>query len=499
MVKSRRYEARNVVPEAFHENDNVDGLEKSQKTATPHCKDIKSRNTKEHSRWYHENDHIDLLITNCSILPVPGMDRMISSGYIAISGSRIVKLGPMAECLFQEAGTVVDGQGQLAMPGLVNGHCHAPMTLFRGLADDLDLATWLHRHIFPAEAAMVSPEMVYWCSKLAAAEMLLSGTTTVADGYFLEDEVARACAEVGLRCVAGQAVIDFPAPGAEDPARNIEVAERFLDRWQGRDPLVTPAVFAHSPYTCNNTTLRQAKALTRKYEVPLFIHAAETRFEQEQIVDPLGGTPIAHLQALGLLDRDTLCVHCVWADAQDIALLRQSGAGVISCPQSNAKLASGRAPLPMMLEQGVRVVLGTDGAASNNSLDLFREMGLAARLHKVNPGQTAQVSAQEVLAMATHGGAETLGLPAGLGRLEPGALADMVLLDVQQPHLQPLHSANLLVYSGTGADVRSVIVNGRLVVENRNLRTMDLPETCGRVRRLAQTAAAVSPNCLSSG
>jgi 5-methylthioadenosine/S-adenosylhomocysteine deaminase len=326
----------------------------------------------------------DLLVTNCVILPVPGTERLISPGYVAIKGSRIVQVGSMDHCPQGDTGTVVDGQGQLAMPGLVNGHCHAPMTLFRGLADDLDLATWLQHHIFPAEAAMVSPEMVYWCGKLAAAEMLLSGTTTVADGYFFEDEVARACAEVGLRCVAGQAVIDFPAPGAEDPACNIEVAERFLERWQGRDPLVTPAVFAHSPYTCGNRTLLRAKALARRYRVPLFIHSAETGSEQAQIAEPLGRTPIEHLSALDLLDRDTVCVHCVWADAPDIDRLRKSGAAVITCPQSNAKLASGRAPLPLMLEQWCRLGLGTDGAASNNSLDLFREMGFAARLHKVN-------------------------------------------------------------------------------------------------------------------
>ncbi len=441
----------------------------------------------------------DLLVTNCVILPVPGTERLISPGYVAIKGSRIVQVGSMDHCPQGNTGTVVDGQGQLAMPGLVNGHCHAPMTLFRGLADDLDLATWLQHHIFPAEAAMVSPEMVYWCGKLAAAEMLLSGTTTVADGYFFEDEVARACAEVGLRCVAGQAVIDFPAPGAEDPACNIEVAERFLERWQGRDPLVTPAVFAHSPYTCGNRTLLRAKALARRYRVPLFIHSAETGPEQAQIAEPLGRTPIEHLSALDLLDRDTVCVHCVWADAPDIDRLRKSGAAVITCPQSNAKLASGRAPLPLMLEQGCRVGLGTDGAASNNSLDLFREMGFAARLHKVNPGRPAQLPARDVLAMATHHGAEALGLASGLGRLEPGAPADMVLVDLQQPHLQPHHSANLLVYSGCGADVRTVIVNGRVIVADRELQTMDLRETCAQVRRLARSAVRFPLDSSSSG
>lgn len=428
---------------------------------------------------------IDLLITNCAVLPVPGDYTLIDHGFVAVGSSKILQIGPMAECPPAGTGTVLDGQGQLAMPGLVNGHCHAPMTLFRGMADDLDLHTWLQAHIFPAESRQVNPEMVYWCGKLAAAEMLLSGTTMVADGYFLEDEVARACAETGIRCLAAQAVIDFPAPGAEDPKHNIEVAAQFLARWQGRHPLITPAVFAHAPYTCANDTLRRAKQITRSHQAPLFIHAAETREENRQIAEPLAPTPIGHLATLGILDRDTVCVHCVWADDRDLDLLTANGAAVVTCPQSNAKLASGRAPLAAMLQRGLRVALGTDSAASNNTLDLFREMDFAAKLQKVNPCDPTALPACRLLKMATWGGADALGLGAGHGTLEPGAPADLILIDLQEPHLQPFHSPNLLVYSQAGAAVRTVIVNGQLVVRNRRLLTIDIRETCEQVRKIA--------------
>jgi 5-methylthioadenosine/S-adenosylhomocysteine deaminase len=435
---------------------------------------------------------IDILVRNCTLLTHPGEDLLISPAFIAIADERIAALGHMDSCPICEVAADVDGQGQLAMPGLVNGHAHSPMTLFRGMADDLELMTWLTEHIFPAEARMVEPEMVYWCSKLAVAEMLLSGTTTVADGYFLEDEVARACSEAGMRCVAAQAVIDFPAPGVADPSQNIAVAEMFLERWQNQDPLISPALFGHSPYTCSNVTLQRAKALARQFGVPFFVHLGETAQEQGQIVDPQGKTPLLHLDALGLLDADTVCVHCVWLSEEDQLVLKKRGAAVVSCPQSNAKLASGRAPLKRMREMGIRVGLGTDGAASNNSLDLFREMEYAALLHKVNPAQPTAMAARDVLRMATQGGADVLGLGDSLGGLAPGALADIILIDLNRPHLQPFHSPNLLVYSRCGADVRNVIVNGKMVVQEGRLLTLDLEEVLARVRGLAAQVGTIS-------
>lgn len=428
---------------------------------------------------------IDLLITNCAVLPQPGRQDIPGQGFIAMTGGDITAIGPMDQCPSVDTGTILDGQGQLALPGLVNGHCHAPMTLFRGMADDLTLSSWLQDHIFPAEAQRVNPAMVYLCTKLAAAEMLLAGITSVADGYFFETEVARACTEVGLRCVAAQGIIDFPAPGVADPNENITVAEEFLHQWQGRHPLIKPALFAHSPYTCSPRTLTRAKELARRYRTTLFIHVAETGNEIAQISTPLAATPIRHLDALGVLDRDTVCVHCIWADAEDLDILAHREAGVIICPQSHLKLASGRAPLPAMLAGNIRVGLGTDGAASNNSLDLFREMDLAAKIYKVLPSDPVAVPAHRILDLALRGTAEVIGLHPGTGLLAPGSPADLILLDIGRPNLHPLYSSDLLVYSGCAAAVRTVIVNGRLVVHERQLRTIDLDETMAQVNRLA--------------
>jgi 5-methylthioadenosine/S-adenosylhomocysteine deaminase len=427
----------------------------------------------------------DLLLQNGMILPEPGRGTCIDPGYVAVRAGRITAVGPMAELEDMRAGQVLDARGGVVLPGLVNGHCHAAMTLFRGLADDLPLMTWLNDHIFPAEARSVNPEMVYWCTRLAAAEMLLSGTTTVADGYFCMEAAARAFLDAGMRAVAAQGVIDFPAPGVPDPAGNIAAAAEFVDGWLGRDPLITPAVFAHAPYTCSARTLRGAKELARARGVPLFIHVAETRAEQALIRDPQGPSPVRHLDALDILDEETVCVHCVWADREDLDILARRGTGIVICPQSHLKLASGTAPLKEMLAMGLKVGLGTDGTASNNGLDLFREMDVCAKVQKVQSRDPVAVRAGEVLAMATGLGAKVLGLGGQCGSLSAGAPADLIVVDREQPHLQPFHGPDLLVYAARGSDVRTVIIGGRPVVREGKLLTIDLAETMARVRELA--------------
>jgi len=441
----------------------------------------------------HKNDTkkimvYDILITNSTIVPLASdMPELIEQGYVAIKDGKITAMGPMSELAdAREAVKIIDAEGRLVVPGLVNCHTHAPMTLFRGLADDLELMTWLHEHIFPAEAKSVNPEMVYWCSKLAAAEMILSGTTTVADGYFLEDRVADAFIESGIRSVAAQGVLDFPAPGVPDPSQNVAAAAEFIERWQGKNSLLTPAVFCHSPYTCSPETLKNVKEMAREKKVKLFLHLSETRAEVEQIEEQHGTTPVPYLENLGILDNDTVCVHCVWLEDEEIKILARTGTHVATCPQSNMKLGSGIAPLKEMLAAGICVGLGTDSCASNNRLDMFIEMDMCAKIHKAKALDPTVLPAQHVLRMATSGGAAILGLGEKIGSLEPGKEADLILVDIRQPHLLPFYNPDLLVYGAGGADVSMAIVSGKLVMQDRKILTFDVDEAMAKVQELAK-------------
>ncbi|MEJ2689995.1 MAG: amidohydrolase [Deltaproteobacteria bacterium] len=427
--------------------------------------------------------HCDTLIRNGTIL-TDAATPLIEDGFVAIAGKEIIALGPLAELPPALAPrTVIDASRRLVMPGLINCHTHAAMTLFRGLADDLPLMRWLNDHIFPAEAAHVSEKMVYNCSLLAAAEMLLSGTTTVADGYFYEEMAAQAYADIGIRAVAAQGIIDFPAPGVPDPKRNIETAERFLRKWQVNNKRITPALFCHSPYTCSDQTLSKAKELSESLGAPLFIHLAETKAEVEQVRQATGMTPGRYLESLGLLGEATICVHSVHLDEEELELLASTRTKVATCPESNMKLASGCARLPVMLALGIPVGLGTDGCASNNDLDLFGEMDSCAKLHKLVSDEPTAVTANQVLAMATTNGAEVLGQASRIGSLAPGKKADIILLDLWQPHLTPFYGKDLLVYAGRGADVTDVFVDGRQLVAGRQLITIDLEKVMADVRQ----------------
>ncbi len=413
----------------------------------------------------------DLLIHNGTFVTVDAEETIYPNGILAVDGNQITAIGPRPDSdPLPPAGETVDAGGGVVLPGLVNAHTHLPMVLFRGLADDLPLMTWLNDHIFPAEAAFVTAENVHAAARLACAELLLGGVTTCCDGYFREDRVAAAVNAMGLRAVLGQGVVDFPAPGVDDPSRNLAVAEAYIDRWTGRCSRITPSIFCHAPYTCGPETLRQAKGIARAAGVRFQIHAAETRDEVRRIQRQYGRSPVAHLDHLGILDPGTLLVHAVWMDANDIARVADAGAGIVHCPESNMKLGAGIAPVPRFLENGLTVGLGTDGCASNNNQDLFREMDMAAKLHKLAAGDPTVVPAKTALKMATIDGARAIGLGEVVGSLEVGKRADIIILDSRHPRLRPMFNPVSQAVYAAGADcVRDTIVDGQVRVRNREL------------------------------
>ena len=435
----------------------------------------------------------DTLIHSALALTLEPGAKPIFPGFVAVQGSVIKAVGQASHPAdLPPAREYLDAGGGLVLPGLVNTHCHAPMVWFRGLADDLPLQDWLFGKIFPAESGWLDPDKTYWGTLLAAAEMIRGGITTVADGYFFESEVRRALALAGMRAVAAQGVLDFPFPGVPDPRDNLANAARFLDSGRDFSDLITSAVFCHTPYTCGPETLKGAKNLTRKAGVPFFTHLAETRREVEELRSKTGLGPAAYLDSLEILDELTVAVHGVWLRPEDLEILAHRGVKVSHCPESNLKLASGVAPIPDLLARGVTVGLGTDGAGSNNNLDLFEEMSLAARLHKVWQGDPTVLPAPEVVALATREGAKVLGLGDRVGTLTPSKQADIIVVDTHQPHLAPLYDPySHLVYAARSADVRQVMVAGRWLMRDRRLLTLDWTDIASRARAYSEDLAAL--------
>jgi len=430
----------------------------------------------------------DTLIHNATIVTVDSDFTIIPDGLVAIANGKIFLVDPVNADRLPAARETIDARGAIILPGLVNTHTHLPMTLFRGLADDLPLHTWLNDHIFPAEARFINPETVRYGTLLGCMEMLFSGTTTCCDGYFLEDHVAGAVLESGMRAVLGQGVIDFPAPGVPDPAKNITAAIDFIDKWKDKSPRITPSLFCHSPYTCGPETLIKANKAAREKGVLFQIHVAETRAEKKQCLSRHGITPIRHLDSLGILTATTLLAHCVWVDTADIETIAGQKTSVAHNPESNMKLASGIAPVVSFLKCGIKTGLGTDGCASNNDLDMFREMGSAARLHKVHSLDPVAMNARTVLEMATIGGARAIGLDHWIGSLEPGKQADLIIIDLSMPHLTPVYNpVSHLVYAVKGSDVRDVFVAGEPLVRYHNLVKLDAEKIMRQVCSIAET------------
>ena len=434
---------------------------------------------------------VALVITNATVVTMDESGRVLRPGALAIDGRDIVAVDtPAAIAAGYRGRDTIDAGGDIVMPGLVNTHTHAPMVLYRGLADDLALMAWLEQYIFPAEAKTVSPEFVRAGTRLAALEMIQSGTTTYVDMYYFEEEIARVTRDAGLRAVLGQTIIRFPVADAKTPAEALARTERFL-RAFGEDDLIVPAVAPHSMYTLEADTLRAAHALATKYGAPLLVHVAETEEEVAGARKAHGATPAEYLASLGVLGPATLAAHGVHLTPGDIAILRQAGTAVSHNPESNMKLASGVAPVPALRAAGVPVGLGTDGAASNNDLDMFEAMRMAALLHKVQTGDPRTLPAADVLAMATREGARALRMQDRIGSLERGKRADVIVVSTRGARQTPLYNpVSHLVYAARGDDVRTTIVNGRVLMRDRKVMTLEEGSVLEEARRMAERVRA---------
>jgi 5-methylthioadenosine/S-adenosylhomocysteine deaminase len=419
-------------------------------------------------------EKVSLLVINGRVITMDAQRHVIDDGAVAISGDSIVAVGPRREIsLRYSASRTIDAHGMIVMPGLINGHAHAAMSLFRGIADDLSLNDWLQKYIFPAEAKNVDEDFVVWGTRLGMLEMLSGGITTYADMYYFEDAVARVTKEAGMRGVLGETILDFPAPDNKTPKQAFDYTQKYLDHWKG-DPLIAAAVAPHSIYTCSESTLKDSAALARRNAAPILIHLAEAPFEAEQSRLKHGLSPVAYLESIGLLGPDVLGAHCIWVDAGDMAALAHFGVGCSHNPSSNMKTAAGVMPVVDMLAAGVPLALATDGAASNNHLDLFLEMDLAAKLQKITRRDPTALPAEQVVEMATIGGAHALHLEKQIGSLEPGKKADLIVVDTSTPDATPMYNVySELVYGLHSSDVRTAIIAGKIVVEDRRILTLD--------------------------
>lgn len=426
------------------------------------------------AKFINSHEEVDVLIVNGTIVSMDSNRTILEPGTVAIKDGKIVAaetIGfPRSELKAKET---IDATGKLVMPGLINTHTHAAMTIFRGYADDLPLMEWLQNYIWPAEAKYINADTVRLGTQLAAVEMIRSGTTTFNDMYFFEDEVAKAAKEIGIRAVVGEGLLDFPTPNKKTASEGLDYTEMLIKKWRN-DPLITVAVAPHSPYTCSAELLKSAKNLSDKYGVPLHIHVSETEQELNDSRNKHGLTPFEYLDSLGFLGDNVIAAHSVHLTANDIQLIAARKVGVSHNPESNMKLASGVAPIPELLNAGAKIGLGTDGAASNNDLNMFEEMDTTAKLHKVFRKNSSVVDAKSVVEMATIGGARVLGLEKEIGSIEEGKRADVIIIDLDKPHLTPMYNPySQIVYAVDGADVETVIIEGRIVMRDHKILTAD--------------------------
>ena len=417
---------------------------------------------------------VDLLVLGGTIVTMDQARQVISDGGIAVSQGRILAIGSRADIERQYTSRQrVDATGKVITPGLINGHTHVPMVLFRGLADDLDLQEWLTKYIFPAEAKNVTEEFVRVGARLGLAEMIRGGTTTYCDMYYFEDAIADETAKAGVRGVLGETIIDFPVADNKTNAEGMAYVEKFVARWKGHE-LIIPAIAPHAPYTVSEEHLRAARAFSDRTGAPIVTHISETKREVDDSVKAKGASPVAYLDRINFLNERVIAAHMVWPQGTDIAILQKRGVGVVHNPQSNMKLAAGVAPVPNMLKEKILLGLGTDGAASNNDLNMWEEMDTVAKLHKVFSGDPKVISAQQAFELATISGAHALHLEKEIGSLEKGKRADLLVINRDTLNQIPIYNIySDLVYATKASDVETTIINGRIVMRDRRLLTLD--------------------------
>lgn len=414
------------------------------------------------------------IISGGTVVTMDRNRRVIENGAVAIRNDRIVAVGTRADIARRYRGArVIDATGRVVIPGLINTHTHVPMSLFRGISDDLDLNDWLTKYIFPAEAKNVDEEFVRAGTRLGLAEMIRGGTTTYCDMYYFEDAIADETKRAGVRGVLGETIIQFPVADNKTFPEAIAYTDRYVRKWRN-DPLIVAAVAPHAPYTLSTDQLREVSRLAERLNAPLVIHVAETKKERDDIQSQYGTTPVKYLERIGFLNDRVIAAHTVFVTDEEIDILNRRGVGAGHCPQSNMKLASGTAPVPAMLAKNVAVGLGTDGAASNNDLNMWEEMDSAAKLHKLVSGDPKTLSAEQAFEMATIRGARALDLDRITGSIEEGKRADIAIVDLDSLHQTPMYNVySHLVYATKASDVRTVIINGQIVMLDRVLLTLN--------------------------
>jgi len=437
-------------------------------------------------------EKVDLIVSGGIVVTMDGKRTIYEDGAVVVEGDSIVAAGPRTELEAKySTPEVIEARDKLIVPGFINGHTHVPMTLFRGIHDDVTLNDWLYKYIFPAEAKNVNEEFVRWGTRLAAAEQIRSGVTTFADMYYFEDAIAEETKAAGMRAVLGETFIDFPAPDNKSETEMLAYTEKFLKKWQG-DPLIHAAPAPHSIYTCSPKTLQDSAALARKYHAPILIHVAEMKKERDDSLTKNGMSPVQYLDKLGVLGPDVVAAHCIFVDEADRKTLAQRQAGCVHNPSSNMIIASGVAPVPEERAAGIAVGLGTDGpAGSNNDLNLMEEMDLAAKLAKVTKMNPLALTAKAVVEMATIDGARALHMEKEIGSLEAGKKADLILISLDEPNAVPMYDVySQLAYSLKGSDVETVIIGGRVVMRERKLLTVNEQAAIAKAREYKKSIAA---------